>query len=590
MKRIPETSLRFKIVGTITALLLAVTVMVGWLSSSPFVESNQTLMQELNFEEARKIADEIQETLVKAASHLRAEGRDLIERVELNADSHFVYLSLLDRDRTGGYRVEKSLRSVEQKDFDEVQHLTDWSSLLHLLESEQRPQVLPVHSLAGPGVIGIAAPYLESDHEFHGRILVGLLSAREIFDALGEADHGKIFVADALGRLLAQAQGSNLQLNADLKSRPSVKAFLERSLNSGRIRVVDETNQSSTFASFREIEFGRIGLITEIAESSAFSPLSRVQYRVFLIAIMVFCGAFVVGSLLSNSITRPIGQLADTALEIAGGKFDGQFDVDARNEVGALSRAFKRMLNELGVRQKALVEQEKLATAGRMARSIGHEFGNLLQPMIIKLDALQAELEASQVPQAAEKIEELIQIATLGSGICSGLMTLAREQRDASRFSDVSVAKMVKKVLGLMSHELKVMDVIPEVSIPDELKIVAVESQIIQVMVNLLVNSLHAMKPGGAIRIFASAESDTHHVRITVEDSGGGIKPEHLEKIFDPLFSTKGEKGNGLGLSIAKGILEAHGGKIRAESQPGVGTRMILEFPMNMQATRDAAA
>jgi signal transduction histidine kinase len=104
-----------------------------------------------------------------------------------------------------------------------------------------------------------------------------------------------------------------------------------------------------------------------------------------------------------------------------------------------------------------------------------------------------------------------------------------------------------------------------------------------QVFLNLILNARDAMDCGGYLSIRSTTDSGA--IRIEVSDTGHGIEPEHLARIYDPFFTTKGaRKGTGLGLAVTYGIVKEHSGHIEVESQPGAGTRFVLEFPLARKA------
>lgn len=565
--RLPDFPLRFKIVFLVFTLMVAVATSVAWLFSQSYIQDNITLIQELNFEQAQTTANQLQEELLQKANHLRLEAKDLFERQELAKDSEFTYLGLFSPGAGGLFKAEKELFDDEQR---VSPFLTGpkWSSAL--LQAQDRS----IHMfLAGQSVL-ILVPYFESNGEFAGRVIAGTPRSSHWMALLEDGVDRKTYLVDSRGSLVSALKG--LGTDEDFSQRNCVKAFVNRQLNNGQLRVSDRLGGVPIVCTFRALSVADVGLISELSESSVFLSVQRVLYRTVLTSIIVFCFALIFAGWLSRSITQPIAQLAETADVIAKGEFEPSLDIAAGIEVSALARAFKKMIHELKARQNALIDQEKLATAGRMARNIGHEFGNLLQPMIIKLDYIQQQLGAEHA-ELVEQVEELIQLATLGSGICGGLMTLAREQPDAVKFNWIPVERLLKKTVGLLSHEIKVKAVKVEISAEPELQIHAVEAQIMQVLINLSINSMHAMQTGGRLKLLGSRVNNS--IRIVVEDNGSGIAPENLKKIFEPLFTTKGAKGNGLGLSIAKSTLENHGGSIEVESQVGVGTKMILNFP-----------
>jgi signal transduction histidine kinase len=102
------------------------------------------------------------------------------------------------------------------------------------------------------------------------------------------------------------------------------------------------------------------------------------------------------------------------------------------------------------------------------------------------------------------------------------------------------------------------------------------EEKLKQVVLNIVVNALEAMRDGGTLRVRVSAEGD--RARLVVEDTGTGIEPADIAQVFDPFFTTK-EAGTGLGLSIVRKIVDQHRGEVRIESERGVGTRAIVTLP-----------
>ena len=239
----------------------------------------------------------------------------------------------------------------------------------------------------------------------------------------------------------------------------------------------------------------------------------------------------------------------------------------------------REYLRQIEAQQATLVTQERLAAVGRLARSVGHEFGNVLQPLITKLELAH---EAATSPEQKESLGEMLEAAVLGANICQDLLTFSREahgsQGTEAPAAALPFSQVVEKSLRLLRHELKKKDiqVTQEVG---EGNVRGNESRLVQVVVNLCTNSIHAMKAGGQLALRGGQKGDQFHLEIT--DNGTGIKPEDLAHIFEPLFSTKGAQGNGLGLSVVKQIVESFGGQISITSNPGQGTQAHLDFPIN---------
>ena len=139
---------------------------------------------------------------------------------------------------------------------------------------------------------------------------------------------------------------------------------------------------------------------------------------------------------------------------------------------------------------------------------------------------------------------------------------------------------MIQETLSLIEHQMQKAGLEVRASLDASAPaITGNPGKLQQVFLNLFINARDAMAPGGVLEVNTSVQDDGG-VRIDVMDSGHGIDPEHVHRIYDPFFTTKGShKGTGLGLSVTYGIIQEHGGAIKVYSRPGGGTRFHLEFP-----------
>lgn len=566
-------------------LLTLTTIGASWLSSQPFSEENQNLVIELNSHYTTKTVADLEDNFEISIHQLASLGRELYLRSKLDTNSNFLYATILRPAESGAYEHEKSL-SVP--DFNTVgdSWLTPTHSYL-VQAASGTPQFFSVPLHSGQFGIGLAIPLLEENQELRGRVLVGILKPSPILDLLGEGDIGTRFLVNSRGLLLLHSGQLDAPIGSDLSSRESVKAYLERKFSNGQSRGMSEGDHIAILRNFQTIGKLEIALISEVPESQLFLATDRVQFRAFLVAVILLCLAFFIGSFLSESITEPISELVAATELLKQGQFEIKIKSTRKDEIGILSNSFVQMASEIKVQQEALVNQEKLVVAGRLARNIGHEFGNILQPLLVKLELLQEVVRDEGNDSQANKIQEMIEIATMGAGICKGLLTLSKETSETIVHSPFKLADSVQKAMRLLSHELKKKDIHTELSVDPDISVMGSESQIIQVIVNMSVNALHAMNDGGRLIFNTIQHNDCVELEIT--DNGSGISPENLQKIFEPLFSTKGVKGNGLGLSISKAILEAHHGSVKVRSTAGAGTTMTLVFPVLDQKLQAAA-
>jgi signal transduction histidine kinase len=168
--------------------------------------------------------------------------------------------------------------------------------------------------------------------------------------------------------------------------------------------------------------------------------------------------------------------------------------------------------------------------------------------------------------------------------VIENLMTFARRHQPKKECSDIN--EILGRTLELRAYELRTSNIELSVELaPDVPKIMVDFQQIQQVFLNIILNAEQAMtevKRGGKLAVKTQRGKDC--IRISFADDGPGIPAKHLDKVFDPFFTTRGERGGtGLGLSVCHGIVTEHGGKIYAKSRPGKGTTFFVELPLTTE-------
>jgi len=229
---------------------------------------------------------------------------------------------------------------------------------------------------------------------------------------------------------------------------------------------------------------------------------------------------------------------------------------------------------ELEQAQTQLIRTEKLASIGQLAAGVAHEINNPLGTILIYSHLIQKTLEVDDPRR--EDIALVISEANRAKEIVQGLLSFAREKK--LRASEVNVNDILDEVLSLvvnqsLFHNIKIKKIFDQ----DLQAIVADETQLKQVFLNIILNAAQAMEGNGKLTI--STAFDKKQLKIKVADTGPGIPPEVMGHLFDPFFTTK-EKGTGLGLAISYGIVERHQGKIDVETELGKGTTFIITLPV----------
>lgn len=237
------------------------------------------------------------------------------------------------------------------------------------------------------------------------------------------------------------------------------------------------------------------------------------------------------------------------------------------------TRALRETLDELERSRESLARREKLEALGEMAAVVAHEVKNPLASISGALQVLGQRMasdstEGRIVDMVVQRLRDL-------SSMVDELLLFARPRSPA--LSRVSVARLIEGVSGLFLANPKWQGIDLKVSIePSDAELVCDAGQVQGVLLNLLLNAAHACEGLGRIELGARACQGL--VRIEVRDRGPGVPIELRPRIFDPFFTTK-TRGSGLGLAVARQVVEAHRGTIRLESPPDGGARFVLELP-----------
>jgi len=235
------------------------------------------------------------------------------------------------------------------------------------------------------------------------------------------------------------------------------------------------------------------------------------------------------------------------------------------------------VLDELSRTQAQLVHSEKLASLGVLAGGVAHEINNPLMVILGRTELML--MDEHQTPEVSRNLETIRQETERIAQIVQGLLTFARKSRQ-DKIEPVSVNDVLERTLMLAEHQLTVGNVQVTKELDPELPpIQANPGQLQQVFMNLIINAHHAMSEGGKLAVRSGAVPNAR-VFVEIEDTGTGIAPEDVGRIFDPFYTTKEEgKGTGLGLSVSRNIVESHGGAIGVQSTVGVGTIFRVVLP-----------
>ena len=319
--------------------------------------------------------------------------------------------------------------------------------------------------------------------------------------------------------------------------------------------------------------------------------------------ITMIAAGIIINAKLSSSIATPIRNLERVTKKISKGDFSEKVEIkrhDAiaslgihfphNDEIISLEISFNQMeerlknalssleltIEKLQEKQAQLVEAEKLASVGRLAAGVAHEINNPLTS-VLTFSNLMLEQCPKDDPRYG-RLKMMVRETERARNIIRQLLNFGREIiiKPVPMNINNPVYEIVNSLMGQEAFNgieitMNLSDNLPEIS--------ADPAQILQVVLNIMLNAIHAITPPGKIEITTRVEDK--FVEMVFSDSGAGISEENLNKVFDPFFTTKEmTKGTGLGLAVSYGIIKKHGGDIEVTSTVGKGTTFIVRLPV----------
>lgn len=230
--------------------------------------------------------------------------------------------------------------------------------------------------------------------------------------------------------------------------------------------------------------------------------------------------------------------------------------------------------------QAQLRRTERVAELGTVASGMAHEIGT---PMNVILGRAEYLMERTKEEPVKKGLQTIISQVERITRVMNQLLAFARRRPVEHRALDLR--QTIEDNLEIFQERLAHNHITVETSFADACPCVHADAdQMSQVLINLVMNAIHAMSDGGVLRVALAPVPDRGVVTLTIADTGHGIPQEVIAKIFDPFFTTKEfGKGTGLGLTVVKGIIEEHSGTIQVESQPGAGTQFTICLPIHVE-------
>jgi signal transduction histidine kinase len=316
---------------------------------------------------------------------------------------------------------------------------------------------------------------------------------------------------------------------------------------------------------------------------SSFRLVARSLLYTFIVMIVAI---FITGFLVWR-FTRPLKDLSSAARRVAAGDFAFRVPAaDRRDEMGQLSARFNEMITRLGRTRELetqLHQAEQSAVVGRLASAIAHEIRNPLNYINLTLDHLRTAF-APEDQKKRETFERLaVQLKAEVARINSRISEFLNYTRPSSlELHPLDLRAAAEDALRLVEVKAAESQIETRVEDDGEVPLVLGDDETLRsVFTNLIINGMQAIdgaSGGGSLTIKLSAEAEGARARIDITDTGHGIAPENISKVFEPYFSTK-DTGTGLGLAIVKKAIDDHGGTIFVSSKLGTGTTFTITLP-----------
>lgn len=501
--------------------------------------------------------------------------------------SNDIYDKLIVLDQKGQTKVYMSRLGLSSADKGDHSADDEFTAAMESGEAYYSP--VRFEEVSGEPLMSIAVPLEDRRSGVREGVLLAEVRLKKIWNLISEVkvEPGQsVYIVDAKGKLVAHRNPSLVLkgLQFDIPEHEGIHAGL-----TGEKAVVVVQR-----ASFGEVEFN---IVAEQASSDAFAFAISLMRIISILIVIALLAAGVLGFVIVKQVIQPIHNMAMTAMAVSSGDLSQRVEVKRRDELGILGAAFNSMTTQLKTlidsleqkisertsqlehAQAELLRQERLAALGKVTATIAHEIRNPLATVNTSIFSIGAAIEKNET----ERVKRALGLAERNIRRCDNIITelLDYTRKLEIRPSKVNVDEWIDRVLDEQTF--------PEGvncrrNLSSGLEVRMDSEHMRRALVNVVTNAVHALNEEGAsgkdLGVETARSGDNLEIRIT--DKGPGIPEDLQQKIFEPLFSTKGF-GVGLGLSITRDIMEKHHGGIDVRSRLGEGTTVTLWVPLTGQ-------
>ncbi len=459
-----------------------------------------------------------------------------------------------------------------------------------------------------------SAPLIDDTGHILGVLYTGILLNRnpEIVDRVKDiVFRGEKYKGREIGTVTIFQQ--DLRITTNVKNTNGQRAIgtrVSREVNQdvlqegkpwiGRAFVVNDW-YITAYEPIKDISGKIIGILyVGMLEKPYIDLRNRVMLTFAGMAFLSVIGLLIMLFFITSTIIQPLKQMVLATTKIARGDLDHRVEVAFKDETGQLAQSFNQMTQnlkkaneklvhwgktlekrveertmELREMQASMIQSEKLASLGKMAAGVAHEINNPLTSILINTHLMLEKTEKSQ--DFYENLSLIAEETSRCSEIVRGMLEFSRQSPPQKAFTDVNDTLL--RTLQFLENQVSFQNIRIEKRLEDKLPPIELDrNKIKQVFWNLMVNAAEAMPEGGTLTLSSRYFPEKKSIEIKFEDTGLGIEKEHINKLFDPFFSTK-TSGTGLGLAVSYGIINQHQGRILVESQLGHGTTFTISLP-----------
>ncbi|WP_415718918.1 ATP-binding protein [Maridesulfovibrio sp.] len=351
-----------------------------------------------------------------------------------------------------------------------------------------------------------------------------------------------------------------------LKNSPEKSTLMDSDLNTH----LRETGQAMVELSKSISNYQRSYILSINSTLRSNLGLSMIGFAGVIACLVAF---------LSTNILKPLREVQEATRRISKGTFTPLPIKNSHDEIQQVFAALNSMVEQLAKRRRQLVQAQKLSSIGTLSSGIAHQLNNPLNNISTSCQILE-ENQKGKDALADRMMHNIMQETLRARDIVKGLLEFSRESEYSP--GPVEIGMIMKSAMDLVSSQVP-SNIALSSEIPEHIFVHADRRKLQEAFINLLINAVQAIgEQPGSINVTARMDSENTIIRIC--DTGQGMSPEIMERIFDPFFSTKEiGQGTGLGLYIVYGIIEKHQGSIRTESNPNEGTSFYITLPLDKE-------